>query len=439
MKNILIYALFLFNMFAGSFYIDSFSGYDGFWYYAKETVMAFGFLVYALTSRFIVHERIKKELLMLCNILFTGGIICLNLVSSVAEVHVLAAISMFGLGYIGGAVYYYAAAGLFLNPREGLFMALGAAIANLLQFSVQTVLDFVPVLITSLVISFFVISVLVIKPPKDWVFGRMLPYEDPGVNTKNNKKAFAVLVLVLSLAMLCSGRLNMLQLLEYSEKAEIYSGAARLSAIPAYFLAGIIFDKGKRHELFLLLLCSMVISAMLPATLIEKDYAFSLMIFLESFNIACVTVFFWSEAPKTGFAELWAAFGRLVMAGEGILGAALIRFFRPDSLSDHLLGILLVISSVFAVGEVLRIVHQSRETSDKGSDRFLIMSEKYRFTPREEDVVRAIADRPEATGAELADTLGISRTMLYRYLNQLYEKTGTREKRELIDLIRNCF
>ncbi|MCR5487394.1 MAG: helix-turn-helix domain-containing protein [Lachnospiraceae bacterium] len=436
MRSILTFALFLFNMSAGSFYIDSFSGYDGFWYYIKEAFMASGFLAYALSSRLIPGERIKKGLLMLCNILFTGGIICLNFVSSITTIHLLAVISMFGLGYIGGAVYYYAAAGLFLDRREGLFMALGAAAANLLQFAVQTVLNVVPVLIISLATSFLVISALVIKPPKDWVFGGVLPYEKPEDSAGDNKKAFAVLVIALSLAMLCNGRLNMLQLLDYSENAAAYSGMARLFIIPAYFLAGFIFDRGKRHELYLSLLCSMVICAMLPAAFIKKEYAFCFLIFLENFNIACVTILFWAEAPKTGFAELWASFGRLVMAAEGILGAALIGFFRPESLSDLLFGILLVIFSVAAVGEILRNMTTSKETSDEGADRFQMMSEQYRFTPREEDVVRTIAAMPEATGAELAEALGISRTMLYRYLNQLYEKTGTTEKKELVSLIR---
>ena len=433
---ILIFALFLFNMTAGSFYIDSFSGYDRFWYYAKEMAMALGFLAFAMCSLFFVGERIKKALLMLCNILFTGGIICLNLTSDIGLLHMLAVISMFGLGYIGGAVYYYVSGGLFLDRREGLYMALGAAIANILQFAFQTALNIRPVLIISLGLSFLVISSVVIRPKRDWIFGRILPYEKNDDNAKKTKRAFIALALALSVSMLCIGRLNMLELLNYSERAVSYSGVARLLTIPAYFLAGLLFDRGKRRELYLSLLCSMVLCAMLPSVFVEKEYSVPLLTFLEGYGIACVTVLFWAEAPKTDFAELWASFGRLVMAAEGGLGAAIIGFFKPESLPAQLLEILLTILSVFAIGEVLKNMPLDKETAKTGSDKVLKISEAYQLTPRELDVVRTLAEMSDATGAELSEALGISRTMLYRYLNQLYEKTGTDGKKELIKLIK---
>jgi DNA-binding CsgD family transcriptional regulator len=74
--------------------------------------------------------------------------------------------------------------------------------------------------------------------------------------------------------------------------------------------------------------------------------------------------------------------------------------------------------------------HIDTSLQDKIDD----MAGKYDLTPRERDVLSLLMAKPDAQVSRLAEELGISRTMMYRYLNKLYEKTKTGNKDELTGL-----
>ena len=63
------------------------------------------------------------------------------------------------------------------------------------------------------------------------------------------------------------------------------------------------------------------------------------------------------------------------------------------------------------------------------------LTTQFRLTPRETDVVRIILREKDIRTNEIAQEMKISRSMVYRYINNLYEKTETDEKHDLISII----
>ena len=71
--------------------------------------------------------------------------------------------------------------------------------------------------------------------------------------------------------------------------------------------------------------------------------------------------------------------------------------------------------------------------TDKTADKFLAFTQKYHFTPRECDVLKELLTSDD-TMKNIAEALGISERMLYRYMNNLYQKTGAETRAALMKL-----
>ncbi len=76
-----------------------------------------------------------------------------------------------------------------------------------------------------------------------------------------------------------------------------------------------------------------------------------------------------------------------------------------------------------------------RQEEEKKRRILFGLTTEFRLTPRETDVVRIILREKDIRTNEIAQELEISRTMVYRYINSLYEKTGTNEKHDLIKVL----
>ncbi len=130
------------------------------------------------------------------------------------------------------------------------------------------------------------------------------------------------------------------------------------------------------------------------------------------------------------------------MIFDGLIGLILSMVDLNDMTSSFILSSLI---SIGIMGLVLMYFFYLRRKSPEAvpsgehtdsalQDKINDMAGKYNLTPRERDVLSLLMVKPDAQVSRLAEELGISRTMMYRYLNKLYEKTKTGNKDELTGL-----
>ncbi len=168
--------------------------------------------------------------------------------------------------------------------------------------------------------------------------------------------------------------------------------------------------------------------------------------------IGYITFSFWLLAPRTDRPELWASFGRILMGFECLTGL-LYTYIQDDNIMmDYMICIALTVLAVGVVipeltgriqSEVRSMTRQdiyseavSLQQEEEKNRRLLFgLTTQFRLTPRETDVVRIILREKDIRTKEMAKEMEISRSMVYRYINSLYEKTGTDEKQDLIRVL----
>ena len=77
--------------------------------------------------------------------------------------------------------------------------------------------------------------------------------------------------------------------------------------------------------------------------------------------------------------------------------------------------------------------YESLTPEQQSARKFLAFTKKYHFTPRECDVLKELLTSDD-TMKNIAEALGISERMLYRYMNNLYQKTGVETRAALMKL-----
>ena len=98
----------------------------------------------------------------------------------------------------------------------------------------------------------------------------------------------------------------------------------------------------------------------------------------------------------------------------------------------------LILIQAFAVALLIGILMtQMQEIYPVSSEEndFDYFCNNYHFTPRERDVMMAILESDEKAKAICVD-LGFSERMFYRYIKQMSEKTGAKNRNALVNLYR---
>ena len=209
----------------------------------------------------------------------------------------------------------------------------------------------------------------------------------------------------------------------------------------------------KRSVLSGIMLLSMIITVWMPADFVYMPVVVQyIRQFCESFMIGYITFSFWLLAPKTDRPELWAGFGRILMGLECLTGLLFTYIQIDNVMVDYAICTALTVLTVgFAIPEITGIIRSevrdltrqdiyseavSLQQEEEKNRRILFgLTTQFRLTPRETDVVRIILREKDIRTNEIAEEMEISRTMVYRYINSLYEKTGTDEKHDLIGVL----
>ena len=440
---ILLYASFHLNMMSCSIYTDSLTGWVWASYRIKELAMIVGFICFSL-SRKLVRDHLKRKILLLSgNILYTVSLIIIMFGKDPAVISILSILAMFLIGYTGGWVYYYVSLGIFKFEYGGLIVALATSLAYITHYILWVVLAQESIMVVVMLAGFAVVAYIVIKPAADWIYMDPLPYSDGSdkQEIRIEKKQLVLLICLTAIALISVDRTYEIFTSNYGDIVGSVYGITRLTAIPVSLIIGYLFDK-KRHDIMsVLMLFAMVIRIWLPTDFTYENLLIIAYQASEIYIYLFISVSFWEIAPETKRPELWASFGRVLMC-TGLLYEAVNSVIPHkgntiDNLMDFVLffmGISLVIMELSNRQE--RILEQKIKTaaSSKNDDESHILNivSTYNLTPRETDVVRELLQNPDLQIQTHAEHLGISRTMFYRYINQLYEKTGTSDKNALL-------
>jgi DNA-binding CsgD family transcriptional regulator len=145
---------------------------------------------------------------------------------------------------------------------------------------------------------------------------------------------------------------------------------------------------------------------------------------------------FWFLAPRTRHPEIWAGLGRTLSLVEGFIGIAFYHIHRGGLIERLILGsiilcmfILLYFDRQKEIEEI--VTAQDDGASDYDSDLFESFCDLHSFTPRERDVMNVLLKSDDSM-KNISTELGISERMLYRYMKNLYEKTGAENRAGLV-------
>ena len=453
--SIFLFAAYHLNMMACSIYTDSLIGWNGTLYYIKILMMVLGYAVFYGSRRVVGSTTWRKYLLIASNVIYDAGLILLMMIDNTVIITGVSLVVMFVLGYVGGAVYYFLSLSVSENPHGGRIIGLGGALAYILHYVLWAMLRQEVIMIVVLLTLFVFVTYIVIRNPKEWASSDPLPYADK-MNTKVRQDNIRTLFLLCGLtvaALLCMGRAHRIVFNTYDDQSGVLYGLARLFAVPSYLIIGLLYDKKKRSALSGIMLLSMIITVWMPADFVHMPVVVQYIRQLcESFMIGYITFSFWLLAPRTDRPELWASFGRILMGFECLTGL-LYTFIRIDNIMmDYMICIALTVLTVsLVIPEITGIIQSevrdmtrqdiyseevSLQQEEEKNRRILFgLTTQFRLTPRETDVVRIILREKDIRTNEIAQEMKISRSMVYRYINNLYEKTETDEKHDLISII----
>ena len=271
---------------------------------------------------------------------------------------------------------------------------------------------------------------------------------EPSVE-KTAKPSLAITALLLVGLMTCIfSTLDNIVTLAHASGAINVVASPRLILAASGAVAGLAFDRiGCRGSALLSFCSAMAATIVLLIAQSGGSMDAALVIFYVSAGV--FAVYFTSEflhvAGASEHLERWAGMGR----AENNLVAAL---FAVPSLALMGTGDAVVIMAVAlgllcltAVAAALHI----KTLSDCGTqgtaaaqaedlpsleERVELAANKYQLTPREKDVLLAVAST-EDTLASVADGLGISLRMVQRHLTSIYKKTGASSRAGLVALL----
>ena len=453
--SIFIFAAYHLNMMACSIYTDSLIGWSGTLYYIKILMMVLGYAAFYGSRKPIVSTSWRKYLLIASNVIYAAGLILLMMIDNTVIITGVSLVVMFVLGYVGGAVYYFLSLSVSENPHGGRIIGLGGALAYILHYVLWAMLRQEVIMIVVLLTLFVFVTYIVIRNPKEWASSDPLPYADK-MNTKVRQDNIRTLFLLCGLtvaALLCMGRAHRIVFNTYDDQSGVLYGLARLFAVPSYLIIGLLYDKKKRSALSGIMLLSMIITVWMPADFVHMPVVVQyIRQFCESFMIGYITFSFWLLAPRTDRPELWASFGRILMGFECLTGLLYTYIGNDNIMMDYMICIALTVLTVgLVIPEITGIIQSevrdmtrqdiyseevSLQQEEEKNRRILFgLTTQFRLTPRETDVVRIILREKDIRTNEIAQEMKISRSMVYRYINNLYEKTETDEKHDLISII----
>ena len=401
-------------------------------HYLAYTLLSAGFIFFGASRILIRGEKGRRLFILVMNILFAFAILGILFPIDPLPAFALIYPAAVSLGCLGGAVYYFAALEFHMSRHAGIIAGLCASVPYILQFVMTPILHdrFLNVLL--LVLLTGAIAVFVITNPKDYILQNPLPYseETEGYRKGLFQDKFRILS-VFFLTMLLGVYIEQ----SWSAGVNMY-GWQRLCAIPGYFFIGVFADHKKHKHMDIAMICCYAFFSLGMYDPGNTAFSLAVFYFLAGVYTGYLNLAFWFLAPRTRHPELWAGLGRTLSLFEGFLGIGFYYIPRGGVIEKLILGsitlcmFLLLYTGMQKKNEEFPLPKESAG-SDEAFDSFSSFCDLHGFTPRERDVMNLLL-RSDESMKNISSELGISERMLYRYMNNLYEKTGAENRAGLV-------
>lgn len=369
------------------------------------------------------------------------------------------------LGYLGSRAHDRAAQQLFNSKHPAKTVGAAYAFGLLLQFLNHNLFWGETVEGVILAVSFVVLWALAVGMAQNALPGyhrRQKAEDGETVSVKNaqegvtaeqiswrNPRLAGVALLVTVVLMTCIfATLDNAVTLAHAAGTMDIGQWPRLFLALSGLLAGVLFDLNNGRYRGLIMYAVTILST-ICVLIIESGGSFlpGLLIFYVSagFFVVFFTNGFIQMSYRMQNGRLWAGMGRAANnLGAVITGVASISLLTGE---DHILTavlalVLFVLISVallwyYSCTQIVKVPEEmeSREMSGSQS-RLERFAEYFGLTEREQEVLQLLLLSDDGM-QEIADSLFVSRAMLYRHVSALNEKTGTRSRIGLIQFYYN--
>ncbi len=398
-----------------------------------------GFFIHTLFITLCASQKAGRILraasLSVC---FVGAVMMLLMPSDSAAYLAFTGVTVFLIGFIGGAVYLKMSQMIESGARAGLCLGIGYASAIALQYCTQLRWTVTPLIAVLLAMAFAVLFII------------LIPAKLEGGAKEEDRSALLtikelIFTAVITLAMLIftgyyNSYIHHLQIVSGYTEYNVYSWP-RLLMIPGIILFGVIGDIKKGRLLPIGALC-MVVIALLNAVLSEREtYLLSMCLYYLSITaaIAYYHLTFLRMAPHTKCPAMWASMGRVIDSVTVIL-SFVFGFSRLSSVWVLIIDIiaLATIIIMMALNGNFNLSKEAPAASVKNDkiaaeDALLLIGEQYGLTGAELKVFRELV-LTEDKQSVIAERLGIKVRTVQADVTSIYRKTGMSTRSGLVGL-----
>lgn len=429
-------------------------------HYVTWMLVSLGFISFWLLRTMISDAGKRQYAMMFINLAFVVSVCLLIFAENSALKGAMILLAGLLIGCLGAATYFFCACEYCMDRHLGLIMAVSTSVPYIIQYLFTPAFKNIYVQIITMLLLFSLVSYISMKHPRDYILEDLLPYNKDTdeykselFNEKKKTLAFFFIMLIIGVYMeqtWSSGALN--------GDVNMY-GIPRLFVIPGYFYVGFFTDYKERKYLELSALLAFSFFTLATYALNGTYLRLIFFYFIAGVYTGYLNAAFWHIAPRTKKPELWASLGRVLSFFEGILGIAFMHINADSTLQTFIecIFILIIVFATYRLAVDYKVnayvydaysakidsyIRPADSALDAGMEAFTgvdvepsIKFDKYctkfEFTPRERDVLNILLSSDESMKI-VAEKLNISERMLYRYMNSLYEKTGTQTRASLL-------
>lgn len=441
-------------------------------------VSVLGFLAYALFYKKLMKSNIRIFVQCVVAVLILICFIVLNQSEEYLPMLIAGGVLFYLIGILGAGIHYLMSNMLLCMSGKSMasFIGIGYAIGILLQFINNNI-----VRNNTLQTIFIFIGIMFIL----YVNGIMEENTETDINRSNqsinnlyvktpNKAAVLMMITVALMTCIFSTLDNAVTLVHAAGSVDIGQWP-RIFLSVSGFLAGFIFDISLRRYMNVIMYCITLLSVICVVVIaMGGPFIVGLLFFYVSagFFVVYFTTVFMELSRFLEHKELWAGMGRIVNnACAVIISIISVKLLSTQNnmVMSIMALVLFAMISVFiyaysslmfyngnpelnrvhtemsqvqpALNKSEEVVNQTaaalnESDEDEAEIKYRSFIREYSFTTREAEVLKALISSDENV-SDIAGSLNMSRTAIYRHISSMNEKTNTKSRVGLIQFYYN--
>lgn len=415
-------------------------------YLFLQVAVILGFLSYALIKPVRNNRTAIGTVVTLC--LAGAGIMIFAPIGS-AYYLVVTGITVYLLGFFGGAVYHRMSAVIADGARAGLCLGVGYSAGIIIQFFLQLQFTVLLALAAVLVIAFASAVYLLTHAPAE---DRKKGSENEPPKKISSKTLIICSVITFAMLLFTSYFNSYIHHLQIASGYTDYNAYSwpRLLMVPGIIIFGVIGDIRKGKFLPISTLCFVVV-ALLNAVLAGGDTYLLNMCLYYIAMCACVAYYnltFLRLASSTRNPALWSPMGRMIDSF-AVIVQFLLSFSTMSAVAVLVidiaaLAVIIVMMALngdfnFASAPVpapaaVTIEENAPVPDEKTSGQLCAqIGERYGLTPTEQKVFRELVETDDKQDV-IASRMNISVSTLRHHVTSIYKKTGVQTRTGLYKL-----